>query len=797
MACLNASLRIVIVVSATLLISIADVLLAAPQPANLALGKKYTLKPSPRYSYCTDPDDRVQLTDGVYTKGYFWTQKTTVGWQYAVPATITVDLGQVEPINGVSYNTAAGVAGVGWPDSIFILTSDDGKTYYLAGELVGLDAVHGRLSKSGYGVRRYWTDQLKTRGRFVTFMISTSGPYTFVDEVEVYRGNDSLVNRTRTGKPVGNPDTFYKNAVISNSFKRRIRDDLTAVLESAPATVQIELSAIGAELAKTNFTMPEGFRSILPLNDLHRRVFAVQARLWREQFPRPITLWQKPQWDMVSPTEPPRPGKAKVDVAMMRNEFRSAAFMLSNTSDAAIDVQLRLVGLPRDGACVDVHEGVFTDTKTGVPIIAALPYAKRKAATASMTVEAGMHKQVWLTFNSKDVAAGQYDGQIVVEPGGGTVPVSLHVYPFDFPDQPTLHLGGWDYTDSTHRDVTPANRELLVRHLREHFVETPWATSGVLDKGRYDKAGNMITPPSTDRFRDWVGRWPNARIYAVFVALSPSFGDLQEGTPEFRKAVAAWITWWAEEVQEFGIKPSQLAVLLVDEPHMLEQDTTIVEYARVIQQAAPEVIVWEDPTWRRPSDALPELFTQSDVLCPNLPMWIAQGKSFADFYVKQRDAGRKLWFYSCSGPGKLLDPYSYHRMQHWFCWKYDAQGSCFWAFGDSSGASTWNEYLADRAAYTPVFLDATSVTPGKHMEAIREGMEDYEYLHILRDRITQVEKTADAKTVGAAKQLLATAADRVTACMDQQTKINWSEEKDRTVADAVRLELLGMLMRLK
>jgi hypothetical protein len=50
------------------------------QSRNIALHCPYTLQPAPNYRYCTDPDDRIQLTDGNYTQGYFWTQKSTVGW---------------------------------------------------------------------------------------------------------------------------------------------------------------------------------------------------------------------------------------------------------------------------------------------------------------------------------------------------------------------------------------------------------------------------------------------------------------------------------------------------------------------------------------------------------------------------------------------------------------------------------------------------------------------------------------------------------------------------------------------
>jgi len=82
---------------------------------NIARGKKYTLDPRPNYQYCTDAGDHVQLTDGIYSKGYFWTQTSTVGWSRAHPVTITIDLEVTQPICGVSFNTAAGVAGVHWP----------------------------------------------------------------------------------------------------------------------------------------------------------------------------------------------------------------------------------------------------------------------------------------------------------------------------------------------------------------------------------------------------------------------------------------------------------------------------------------------------------------------------------------------------------------------------------------------------------------------------------------------------------------------------------------------------------
>ena len=194
---------------------------------NIALGKPYTLDPRPNYSYCTDPGDKTQLTDGVYTKGYFWTQKSTVGWQNPSAVTITLDLGAVQPICGASFNTAAGRAGVAWPASIIILVSDDGKSYYPAGELISLSLKHG-AAPADYAIHRYWTGELRTHGRFVSFLVTSGSSYTFVDEIEVYRGEPDWVKLPFSGESVTDAKSYHLHAVL----EQRIRKDMLAVREA-------------------------------------------------------------------------------------------------------------------------------------------------------------------------------------------------------------------------------------------------------------------------------------------------------------------------------------------------------------------------------------------------------------------------------------------------------------------------------------------------------------------------------------------------------------------------------------
>ena len=156
-----------------------------------------------------------------------------------------------------------------------------------------------------------------------------------------------------------------------------------------------------------------------------------------------------------------------------------------------------------------------------------------------------------------------------------------------------------------------------------------------------------------------------------------------------------------------------------------------------------------------------------------------------------------LDLYSCSGPVRQLDPYSYHRLQAWACWLYGANSTFFWALGDGGGGSSWNEYAARGHAYVPYFLDGTSVTPGKHMEAIREGIEDYEYFVMLRARVMKAEAGGRVgPALERARRLLAEGAHQVCHAKGAHD-MSWSDAKDRSLADAVRVEILEAMTALE
>ena len=779
---------------------------------NIAVGASYTLEPGPNYGLTSDAADYEQLTDGVHlqTQESIWGQLSTVGWQEKSPVTVTLDLGAVMPIRGVSFHTAAGRAGVTWPQAIRILTAGEDGQFHEIADLVELSAEHSPSpSLTEYAVHRFFTDQLRTHGRFVGFVVWNE-PFTFVDEIEVYMGEPEWLDEQLPGLAIAGLRAFVSRTVIDAGIRTRLQRDIEAMREAAqeegiPVQARndalAELSSVEGELGQGGEAFGDDFRAVLPLNSQHERVMRTQAWLWRAKGLEPLTFWRSHLWDPLPLIgTPTTAGELAVEVHLMRREYRAAAFNISSSNDEPMQVRFLLSGLPGgdNPEYVTVHEVAWTDTRRGVPVAAALPEVDAESDLYTVSVPSGMTRQVWLTFHPVDVTPGSYEGEVVVEsvPGGKRFPLRMHLYPLDFPEKQSLHFGGWDYTDVVGHFpyVTEQNRLALIQHLREHLVDSPWGLPRALPRGTHDETGAMTAPPDTDHFDAWIDLWPDAAQYLVFAKVGDQFESWTMGTPEFTTAVKDWVQFWAEHAVTRGVRPEQLALLLVDEPDEPWMDERILAWAQAIREAGTGVRIWEDVNHEDMNQANQEMIDACHVLCPNYQAFLTKGEDYRDYFVDKRDQGIGLEFYT-AWPGRVSDPYA-GRLMAWTGWRYRATAIYMWSLGDTAGASSWNEYLAFKSTYAPLFLDEDSITAGKHLEAVREGVEDYEYFAML-DRAIQEASAQGMPGPGLeeARQLLESLPASVTAAAGQRT--DWlSENVDRTLADEARIRVLAQLAAL-
>jgi len=793
---------------------------AAIMHENLARGKAYTLHPTPGYPLCTDPGDRTQLTDGQYTVGYFWTQKSTVGWVRMEDLVITLDLGAHYPIRGLVFSAAAGVAGVKWPAEIEILVSVDGRAYHSLGDLVQLSAKKSEPPTHGnYSLHRFQTDGLRAHGRYVKLLITPVGNCTFADEIEIHRGDEALKELPLPGIATNYPPEYFDADPFMVNVKRRVGRDLDTV-QTMLAAVELpaasrrrfeaEAKTLGSAIRDLPTVDPKTFHGVLPFNSVHERVYALAGAARAARGAAPVIAWRANPWDYLSPTDLPDPCPAPViEVAAMKGETRAVTLNLTNCTDGPFRARLTFDDLP--GApqpeYVKVAEVAWTDTPESILVAAALPEVVPDGGSYEISLPAGMTRQVWFWITPDGLSSGMHRGRLVINgvtPEPLLVPVALRVYGVDFPTRPRLHVGGWAYTNGALYGVTHKNRAALIAHLQSRFVDSPWATSDSMGHGEFDAVGKLVKPPSTRSFDAWVRNWPDARRYHVFCRVGNAIAGTKIDDPLFATRVGSWINFWVEHLATLGVPADRLFILLVDESGSVEDDERIIAWSRAIKAAEPKVSIWDDGT--RPAERnTPELLAAVDFLCPHRPSLMTdEDAGVIPFYREQVRKGRGLYLYSCWGPTRILDPYAYYRLQAWSVFQMGGEGSFFWAFGSTGGGHSWNDYIPKNAAYTPLFLGPDSATAGKHMEAIRESVGDFEYLAMLRDAVTDLEKRRPGHgLLAAARVLLAGAANRVltapgaTISEYHSSAMRWQIPRDRGRADAVRLEIGEMLEKLK
>ena len=229
--------------------------------------------------------------------------------------TITVDLGKDEPISGVAFDTAAGTAGVEWPAGIDILVSSDGKVYHHAGELVALDRKLNGPWPKGYAIRRLATHELRTRGRYVQFLVIAHGPFTFCDEVEVFRGprlatgsdHRPAGHRRQAVRPGTEAGDWPSAAAMRPMSRRWKRPSELSVCRLTPNRG----SWVGSAKSTSGFNGPHPspgrfrYGLILPLGRDHEQLFALQAELWKAMGCPALSAWVPSTWERVPLFGPP------------------------------------------------------------------------------------------------------------------------------------------------------------------------------------------------------------------------------------------------------------------------------------------------------------------------------------------------------------------------------------------------------------------------------------------------------------------------------------------------------------
>ncbi len=813
---------------------------SAPDEINLALGKKVQVHP---HKAGESKEPYARLTNGKYAQGVMWDDPEALDWISGNSRSITIDLGDDMPIGGISVSAAIGARirfateGKVWPGFIDLFLSNDGSEWHPIGELGELHEIaHGPYEGiNGQAYRRQVIRApLATHGRFVK-LVFTRQANLVLDEITVLKGEESNLglNLPQPALPSSKVYAFleeqdYAARVLRRQYRHDIagiRKKLKELSADAAAAISRELDLLQERIA-TGTVVPADRKVILPSGPLGEAINRQLSAVYRAQKREPVVLWSSAHWACLDwMAEPPlQAAKPKVELKVMQGEHRSASFNLTNTTDREQEFILSFRGLPGGAQpeYIQVHPVLWTTTSWKESVATALANPESEGEGIRVTLPSGVTRQVWLNIEGPG-EAGAFEGEIRLQPkdtnlAALSVPIRLTVSPLKMPKDRALHLGGWDYSESLSYGVHQQNLRPFVSYLRRYSVDSPWGWRGNMPFGTFSESNDYATPaaePDTKRFNRWVKEiWPDSYRYYVYIEIYGRKGpsnfpglDYKGDKERFEARVATWLRFWEKHVRELGIDPGQICMKLTDEiggnpKNAFYKDEALRIWTEAFKKAGVGFKLWLNPIYDEPWDADQESLKATDILCGKFNRFLDNGERYRQYWVDELAPGKELAFYECrSDPSPLYDPYSYFRMQAWIAWKYGARSIFFWSFG-SNGSEPRNSFDPGRrsAGFSPLFLDQSAEVIGsKQMEAIRESVEDYQYLYQLKQAIADgAKENTNAALIAKATALLDSATDRVFRVEDiqKQPRWLWKTEIPRTEADQIRLEILDLLEQL-
>ncbi len=738
----------------------------AARAENVAAGKHYTLSPAPNYDRCTDAGDTSQLTDGQSGTGALWLQQSAVGWSQHSRPTVTIDLEQSVPIERVCFNTVGGGnSGVFFPTVAVVLVSYDGNTFCLAGA-VGT----GPLQQDGKQTitHKYELKGLKCRGRYVRLAFQPEERFLFLDEIEVYQG--AAKQMAKAGPPVTEERL---NELMQAGIAARwltsewldVKEQISKLSGDTPAAgvaeniVKLNGAVLGLDV--TNQAAIQGVQ--LEYNLL-------RAQVARQTFKTDVVCQVIDPWSEMRgslfPTTMPKDSQ-RIDLATWQDGHEAGSLLLANLKPTEARVRVRVTPLKNDAGQETswnnrlwLREAMSLPVRLGYRVFDPLVLlGAGDENQAELVIPPGQARVLWVGLQASRLEPGRYRASVEITSNGtasvSPIPLSLNVAPLRMPISEGLamntchwdYLLGWNAPPEAAQDLRAHGTNMFILHpesLPNPVLNNDRTRLESVDFTKFDEGLARIGTP--------VPRWHSVFWGANGLKLFDFTKPAEKGL--FKQ----WIVAWVDHLKQKGIGPDQFFFYPVDEL-ITEQ---MVEIARLIKQVDPRLQVYCNQL-----NADPALIER---IGPYIDTWCAYYRYFTqDLSPAQREAFKavqqkqhpRFWSYACDGPSKSLSPDTYYRRYSWLAFNHNADGAGFWCYADGDGG--WDDYQGG-VQYGMVYYSRSApsgiprnevIVPSRRWEAWRQAVEDFQYLHELKQAIESHRTSGDdAATLESTQRVL-------------------------------------------
>jgi hypothetical protein len=366
-----------------------------------------------------------------------------------------------------------------------------------------------------------------------------------------------------------------------------------------------------------------------------------------------------------------------------------------------------------------------------------------------VSAKQGGNQPVLVTVSvPRSATAGVYRGKVRIEADGARVevPLTLEVLPFSLPKKPSLYVTNWfspgaianAYKVKLYSEEFWILLRAFARDMAEHRQNVVMVPPDLVDV--YIEADGSLTF-DFPRFDRWVSIFEKAGAAERLEIMHLGGRTTNEWEcPTFtipKRPALVRATGERKDIEIEQFLPGLVKHL--KEKGWLEK--SIIHVAD--EPIAVNVESWKAAS-RRVHAAAPELCRIDAIHVPGLPgdleVWVPQLNFFDESYESLRQAQQKglceLWFYTAwvpqgKYPNRLMDfPLIKPRLLHWINFLYGATGYLHW------GLNWWD---LKQGTFSPG--DEWIIYPGKRgprgslrWEAMRDGLEDYEYFKLLAQR---------------------------------------------------------------